>query len=160
MHPYIAEAAPLVQPSPKIKPVNNPAIPTMFSNPFSKCVIKGSTEGPAAETESVHDNPSISTTSSTSWSTYANNGSVASSNPHTTTNPSPSSSATSASTSATAGDASTFAADRIASFIAHHINPNPCYTNTPAEASIAEHIATMTSLIEDFDAIMAGNNAE
>lgn len=63
-------------------------------------------------------------------------------------------------TGTAAGDASILAAERIAAFIKNPINPNPSYTNTSAEASIAEHTAAMTSIIEDFDAVMAGNNAD
>ncbi|PVH76175.1 hypothetical protein DL98DRAFT_518185 [Cadophora sp. DSE1049] len=98
-------------------------------------------------------------------STCANIGSVKSAETESVHNNDPtSSSASSASTTATSdADTSNLTAERIAAYTTNPIDPNPSYTNTSTEASVAEHITAVMSVVDDFDAVMnkvAADNGE
>ncbi|KAK0103722.1 hypothetical protein ONS95_005728 [Cadophora gregata] len=87
-------------------------------------------------------------------STCANNGSLKSTE-SANANPPPSSSALSVSTTATTdAEALRLYAERIAAYIADPVNPNPAYIYTSAESSIPAHTSAVTSVIEEFDAVM------
>ncbi|KAG4437487.1 hypothetical protein IFR05_007042 [Cadophora sp. M221] len=95
-------------------------------------------------------------------STCATNGSANSSTAHPEPNteaatdslpPSPPPQAPSTSDTA-ARESSNVTTGPIAAYTTNPVDPNPSYTNTSTEASVAAHRATVKSVIDNFDTVM------